>query len=51
MTPAVWVQETAPDSKPGLASFWPAPPQPPPTGLMVQVNDVPQSGTTLFNSR
>ena len=29
MTPAVAVHPVAPDSKPGFASFWPVPVQPP----------------------
>src|SRR2546429_4736707 len=41
MTPADAVQGAAlPVSKPGLASFWPGLGQPPPVGLMVQVNVV-----------
>src|SRR5262249_55567475 len=32
--------DAEPDSKPGLASFWPGLAQPPPAGLMVNVNDV-----------
>src|ERR1051326_4367964 len=40
ITPAVADQETLPDSKPGLANFWPGEEQPPPDGLICQVNDV-----------
>jgi len=41
ITPAVADHGAAlPVSKPGLPSFWPGLPQPPPVPLIVQVNDV-----------
>src|SRR3954464_14750882 len=40
MTPDVELHTVAPDSKPGLPSFCPGLAQPPPTALIVQVNEV-----------
>ena len=40
MTAGVEDHTVAPDSKPGLPSFWPGLAQPPPCGLTVQENDV-----------
>jgi len=40
ITPLDAVQDAEPDSKPGLASFCPGLEQPPPAGLMVNVNEV-----------
>ena len=38
ITPLVAVQPVAPDSKPGLVSFWPEHEPPPPEREIVQVN-------------